>query len=48
MEDPTIEICEPDDFEYNFLPGLKNDYELLKDLNNDWKITEDPKLGSIC
>ncbi len=45
MEDPTIEICEPDDFEYNFLPGLKNDYELLKDLNNDWKkITEDPKL----
>lgn len=45
MEDPTIEICEPDDFEYNFLPGLKNDYELLKDLNNDWKkIIEDPKL----
>lgn len=45
IEDPTIEICEPDDFEYNFLPGLKNDYELLKDLNNDWKkITEDPKL----
>lgn len=45
MEDPTIEICEPDDFEYNFLPGLKNDYELLKDLNNDWKkVTEDPKL----
>jgi superfamily II DNA/RNA helicase/HKD family nuclease len=45
MEDPTIEICEPDDFEYNFLPGLKNDYELLKDLYNDWKtITEDPKL----
>lgn len=45
VDDPTIEICEPDDFEYNFLPGLKNDYELLKDLNNDWqKITEDPKL----
>ena len=45
MEDPTIEICEPDDFEYNFLPGLKNDYELLKDLNNDWKkINDDPKL----
>lgn len=45
IEDPTIEICEPDDFEYNFLSGLKNDYELLKDLNNDWKkITDDPKL----
>lgn len=45
VEDPTIEICEPDDFEYNFLPGLKNDFELLKDLNDDWqKITDDPKL----
>jgi len=45
VEDPTIEICEPDDFEYNFLPGLKNDYELLKDLNNDWqRINDDPKL----
>lgn len=45
MDDPTIEICEPDDFEYNFLPGLINDYELLKDLNSDWiKINVDPKL----
>jgi len=45
IDDPTIEICEPDDFEYNFLPGLKNDYELLKDLNQDWvEIIEDPKL----
>lgn len=45
IDDPTIEICEPDDFEYNFLPGLKNDYELLTNLNNDWKkIIEDPKL----
>jgi HKD family nuclease/superfamily II DNA or RNA helicase len=45
IDDPTIEICEPADFEYNFLPGLKNDYELLKDLNRDWvKIIEDPKL----
>ncbi len=45
IDDPTIEICEPDDFEYNFLPGLINDYELLKDLNKDWsKINEDPKI----
>ncbi|MBS4059211.1 MAG: helicase [Bacteroidetes bacterium] len=45
IDDPTIEICEPDDFEYNFLPGLKNDYELLINLNDDWKkIIEDPKL----
>lgn len=45
LDDPTIEICEPDDFEYNFLPGLINDYELLKDLNKDWsKINDDPKI----
>ena len=36
LDDPTIEICEPDDFEYNFLPGLINDHHLLKDLHNDW------------
>ena len=45
LDDPTIEICEPDDFEYNFLPGLINDHHLLKDLHNDWsKIDEDPKI----
>jgi len=45
IEDPTIDICEPDDFEYDFLPGLKNDYELLKSLNQEWeKINDDPKL----
>lgn len=45
IEDPTIDICEPDDFEYDFLPGLKNDYELLKSLSKEWKkIDDDPKL----
>lgn len=45
LDDPTIEICEPDDFEHPFLPGLKNDYELLKQLNEKWqKVTDDPKL----
>lgn len=45
LDDPTIEICEPDDFEYNFLPGLINDHQLLKDLHKDWsKIEEDPKI----
>ncbi|RLD56145.1 MAG: helicase, partial [Bacteroidetes bacterium] len=45
IEDPTIDICEPDDFEYDFLSGLKNDYELLKSLNKEWsKIEDDPKL----
>lgn len=45
IEDPTIDICEPDDFEYDFLPGLKQDYELLKQLNAKWQgVKEDPKL----
>jgi superfamily II DNA/RNA helicase/HKD family nuclease len=45
IEDPTIDICEPDDFEYDFLPGLQNDLKLLKDLSAAWeKINEDPKL----
>jgi superfamily II DNA/RNA helicase len=45
QDDPTIEICEPDDFEQGFLTGLKRDYEILKDLSADWaKVEEDPKL----
>jgi SNF2 family DNA or RNA helicase len=45
IEDPTIDICEPDDFEYDFLPGLQNDLKLLKDLSAEWeKVNEDPKL----
>jgi len=45
IEDPTIDICEPDDFEYDFFPGLMHDLKLLKELCNEWgEITEDPKL----
>jgi superfamily II DNA/RNA helicase/HKD family nuclease len=45
IEDPTIDICEPDDFEYDFLPGLQNDLKLLKDLSAKWeKVNKDPKL----
>ncbi len=45
IEDPTIEICDPDDFEHNFLPGLRHDYKLLKELNDKWQaVKEDPKL----
>lgn len=45
IEDPTIDICEPDDFEYDFLPGLKQDYDLLKQLNTEWQeVSEDPKM----
>lgn len=45
IEDPTIDICEPDDFEYDFLPGLQHDLKLLKDLSEAWaSVDEDPKL----
>lgn len=45
IEDPTIDVCEPDDFEYDFLPGLQNDLKLLKQLSSEWdKVYEDPKL----
>lgn len=45
QDDPTIEICEPNDFEPSFVAGLKRDFEILRDLHNDWKeIDEDPKL----
>lgn len=45
IEDPTIDICEPDDFEYDFLPGLQHDLKLLVELAEEWdKVTEDPKL----
>ncbi len=45
QEDPTIEICEPDDFEPEFVIGLKRDYKILKELNADWvNVEEDPKL----
>ncbi len=45
IEDPTIDICEPDDFEYDFFPGLKHDLDLLTKLSEAWeKVTEDPKL----
>ncbi|MCL6259466.1 phospholipase D-like domain-containing protein [Aquiflexum sp. TKW24L] len=45
IEDPTIDICEPDDFEYDFLPGLRHDFKLLKELSEEWeKVIEDPKL----
>jgi len=45
IEDPTIDICEPDDFEYDFLPGLQHDFKLLKELSEAWdEVHEDPKL----
>jgi superfamily II DNA/RNA helicase len=43
--DPTIEICNSDDFEPGFITGLKKDKLLLDELVYDWaNITQDPKL----
>ncbi|BAV07386.1 PLD-like domain-containing protein [Filimonas lacunae] len=48
LEDPTIEICEPDDFEPEFIVGLKRDYAILMELNMDWRgVDEDPKLAQF-
>lgn len=48
QDDPTIEICEPNDFEESFVKGLKKDYEILKSLNAEWdKVKEDPKLDEF-
>lgn len=48
QDDPTIEICEPNDFEEIFVKGLKKDYEILKLLSAEWnKVEEDPKLDEF-
>lgn len=48
QDDPTIEICEPNDFEESFVKGLKKDYEILKSLSAEWnKVEEDPKLDEF-
>ena len=44
--DPTIEICNADDFEPGFITGLKNDKALLDELVSDWKKNYTrPKIG---
>jgi len=49
--DPTIQICNPNDFEPGFLEGLKQDNVILQSLVNQWdKIddeTNDPKLDEF-
>lgn len=46
--DPTITICSPSDFEPNFLPELKRDYEIVKTLNTRWhNVSEDPKIDEF-
>ena len=44
QDDPTIEICAPEDFDQSFLPGLKKDLEILDELCERWQENhEDPK-----
>lgn len=46
--DSTLQICAPEDFETNFLPGLLKDLEILEDLTERWDaVTEDPKLDEF-
>ena len=42
--DPSITICSPDDFQPQFLQGLKKDYKILGDLIEEWEgVNDDPK-----
>ena len=48
LTDPSITVCCRDDFEADFIDGIKHDYDMLKKLKSDWDdIAEeigDPKL----
>ncbi len=47
-DDPTIEICSPDDFDAKFLPGLLRDHETLTNLAERWQTNEeDPKFDEF-
>ncbi len=47
-ENPRNNVFNPDDFDSNFIEGLRKDDELLKELIKEWsKIDEDPKLDSF-
>ncbi len=47
-DDATLQICSPEDFEPNFLPGLKKDLDILIDLAARWgAVKEDPKLDEF-
>jgi len=43
--DPTVDICEPQDFDEGLLSGLKHDFKILTELCKQWDaIKHDPKL----
>ncbi len=48
LTDPTIEVCTPDDFKDEFLPGLQSDLTKLDALCQDWgEVQEDPKFAEF-
>ncbi len=48
IENPKNNIFTADDFEDEFLIGLKKDRDLLQELLNDWnKVEDDPKLDKL-
>ena len=48
IENPRNNVFAPDDFDKNFIEGLRKDHALLKELINEWaNIEEDPKLDAF-
>jgi len=48
IENPRNNVFTPDDFDSNFITGLRKDHTLLKELIKDWaSIKEDPKLDAF-
>lgn len=47
-ENPRNNVFSPDDFDENFIIGLKKDYALLQELVKEWnKVEQDPKLDTF-
>lgn len=48
IENPRNNVFTPDNFDANFIEGLRKDHTLLKELIKEWsKIEEDPKLDAF-
>lgn len=48
IENPRNNVFTPDDFDKNFIEGLRKDHTLLKELIDEWaNIEEDPKLDAF-
>lgn len=48
QNDPTIEICTPDDFLHGFFDALQGDYQFLNELCKAWaRVKDDPKFDEF-